>query len=66
MNKVISTFLLLLALALVICFVGCAGMTVMAVIFHEWGRVLFYGLLCLMSLEFGILSVLKWKEMKTT
>lgn len=59
MKKVLNRVLLL---------VGVAGfafgivMTVMAVGFSEWGRVIFYGLITVTSLEAVIMSFLNLKK----
>ena len=59
MKKVLNWLLLL---------VGVAGfafgivMTVMAVGFSEWGRVIFYGLITVISLEAVIMSFLNLKN----
>ena len=52
MNKKLQVILcLLLALAGIAGMVGCAFMLVMAVITHEWGRVVFYGFIALVCVE---------------
>ena len=63
MKKVLNWLLLL---------VGVAGfgfgivMTVMAVRFSEWGRVVFYGLITVISLEAVIMSFLNLKKENLT
>lgn len=56
------------ALNWILLLVGVAGlvfgiaMTVMAVRFSEWGRVVFYGLIAVLSLEAVIMSFLNLKK----
>ena len=50
---------LLLALAGVLGTVFCVAMLVMAVIFSEWGRVIFYGTLAIFSIELACIMIYK-------
>ena len=59
MNKILWTLLSVLCAAA--CMFGVV-MCVMAVRFGEWGRVLFYGMIAVFSLEFAILCILKAKR----
>ena len=59
MNRPFSYLLLILGVA--ICVFGIS-MTVMAVRYSEWGRVLFYGMIALFSLELVIYVILKLKK----
>ncbi len=54
-------YLLLFLLGLAVCLV-CLGMTVMAVGHLEWGRVLFYGFVTLMSGEGFVVFLVKYRK----
>ena len=56
--KPIKWLLLALTLLGVIGFLVSAAMLVMAILFGELGRVMFYGVLAVVSAELAILSVL--------
>ena len=59
MKKALNWLLLLVGVAGLV--FGIA-MTVMAVLFSEWGRVVFYGLIAVLSLEAVIMSFLNLKK----
>ena len=59
MKKVLNWLLLLVGVAGFACGIV---MTVMAVGFSEWGRVIFYGLITVISLEAVIMSFLNLKN----
>ena len=59
MKKVLTWLLLLVGVA---GFIFGIVMTVMAVGFSEWGRVIFYGLITVISLEAVIMSFLNLKK----
>ena len=59
MKKVLNWLLLLVGVA---GFVFGIVMTVMAVGFSEWGRVIFYGLITVTSLEAVMMSFLNLKK----
>ena len=59
MNKIIGIILCLLGIA---GFIFGTVMTVMAVRFLEWGRVLFYGMMALIFVEILVFGILKVKR----
>ena len=58
-RKILYLILILLGIA---GFAACAVMMVMAVRFHEWGRVLAYGIALLLCAELVILSFLRLRN----